>query len=257
MEQKQNECLLESNDKQPLRKRLIIVKRVSEPCHDKFIEWSDKSKDVPFKSTLKCVGNGEEKLIKEFDITTAVGGQNSTVDLLHPTMGCISVKDMTFTDCTLGTEGCSDMRKLFRTIINPLVSWVLKYKTNCELAEKIYNDINKNYGSSKITILEGIDRYELSCSNLSQLNQIFNNLKKYKLETRYDSLKSEYIDDIITSLGEDSLHGLLDKCVCVEATKMTLIIVHEMHGWLIVKNISRLSCPRITRGAPRINYNWL
>jgi hypothetical protein len=118
-----------------------------ECCLDIFSEWSYKSQDVPFKSSVKCVGNGEEKLIKEFDITTNVGGQNSTFDLLHPTLGCISVKDMTLCDCTLGADGCSDMRKLFRTIINPLVSWMVKYRLKCELADKIYNEIDKKYGT--------------------------------------------------------------------------------------------------------------
>ena len=38
-----------------------------------------------------------------------------------------------------------------------------------------------------------------------------NELKKYKLDSQYDSLKSEYIDDIINSLGDDSLQELLNK----------------------------------------------
>jgi hypothetical protein len=48
---------------------------------------------------------------------------------------------------------------------------------------------------------------------------------------------------------------MLNECVRKEATMMTLIIVDEKKGWLIVKDINKLSCPRITRGAPRINYS--
>ena len=48
---------------------------------------------------------------------------------------------------------------------------------------------------------------------------------------------------------------MLNECVRKEATIMTLIIVDEKQGWLIVKDTNKLSCPRITRGAPRINYN--
>ena len=125
---------------------------------DCFNEWTDKTKDTPFKSTQKCVGNGEEKLRKELGISEAVGGQNSTVDIFHPVWGPISVKDMTSDDCTLGTEGCNDMRKLFRTIINLFVSWILKYRSTCELANKLYNDLNQKYGSSRTTIIDGIDR---------------------------------------------------------------------------------------------------
>ena len=222
---------------------------------DKFNKWSDKSKDIPFKSTKNCVGNGEEKLAKELDISTPVGGQNSTVDLIHSEMGDISVKDMTKDDCTLGTEGCKDMRKIFRKIINLFVSWILKYKSKCEIANKFYNDLNKKYGSSRISVMDGIDRYELSKTNLSKLNELLNELKKNKLEKENESLKSEYIEDITDNLNDKSLQDMLNECVRKEATDMKLIIVHEKKGWLLVKDVNKLTCPRITRGAPRINYS--
>lgn len=222
---------------------------------EKYQAWSDKSKDVPFKSIKKCVGNGEEKLAKELEISTPLGGQNSTIDLIHPDMGNISVKDMTNDDCILGTEGCNDMRKIFRTIINLFVCWIIKYKSKCELANNFYNEINKKYGSSRTTIIDGIDRFELSKSNIQKLNELFNELKKHKSEKEYGSLESEYINDIVYSLGDKSLQEMLNECVRKEATIMTLIIVDEKKGWLIVKNINKLSCPRITRGSPRINYS--
>jgi len=215
---------------------------------DKFNNWSDKSKNIPFKSSKKCIGNWEEKLAKELDILLPLGGQNNTFDLIHPSMGTISVKDMTNDDCTLGTEGCNDMRKIFRTIINLFICWIIKYKSKCDLANKFYNEINKKYGSSRTSIIDGIDRLELSKTNLSKLNDLFNELKNYKLKNEYESLKSEYIDD-------KSLQYMLNECVRKEATIMTLIIVDENKGWLIVKDINKLSCPRITRGAPRINYS--
>jgi hypothetical protein len=234
------------NDKQSLDDKIDV---------EKYQAWSDKSKDVPFKSSLKCIGNGEEKLAKELDITAPLGGQNNTVDLIHPDLGKISVKDMTNDDCTLGTEGCNYMRKIFRTIINLFVCWIIKYKSKCKLANKFYNEINKKYGSSRTTIIDGIDRLELSKTNIQKLNELFNQLKKHKSEKEYETLESEYINDIIYSLGDKSLQDMLNECVRKEATEMTLIIVDEKKGWLIVKNINKLSCPRITRGAPRINYS--
>ena len=226
--------------------------------YDIYIDWSDKSKDVPFKSTKNCIGSGEKKLAREIYIETPMGGQNSTIDLIHPILGSISVKNMTTGDCILGINGQEAIRKVFITVVDLFYSWIIKYKNKCELAEKFYNDINKKYGSSTITILEGIIRWELSHSNLSKLNKILNKLKKIRLlETQYNSLKSEYIDDIINSLGDKSLRGLLNECVRKEATAMTLIIVHKQKGWLIVKDISKLTCPRITRGAPRINYKFV
>ena len=241
------------------KKKLIIINekqsQYGEIDGDKYHKWSNKSEDVSFKSSQKCVGNGEEKLAKELDIQTPVGGQNSTVDLIHPNMGNISVKDMTKDDCTLGTEGCLNMRKIFRTTINLFVCWIIKYKSKCELANKFYNEINKTYGSSRTTIICGIDRLELSKTNLQKLNELFNELKKHKSEKKYESLESEYINDIVNSLGDKSLQDMLNECVRKEATTMTLIIVDKKQGWLVVKDINKLSCPRITRGAPRINYN--
>lgn len=228
----------------------------SEQKYDIYNPWTHKSHDIPFKSSQSCVGNGEEKLKAELDIIANVGGQNNTVDLKHPKLGNISVKDMTNDDCTLGTEGCQHMRTIFRTIINLFVCWIEKYKTKCILAEKFYNDINKNYGSSRITILNGIDRYELSKSNLNKLNSLLNELKNYIYsDKKYHSLESEYITDIKCYLKNKSLQEKLNDCVRKEAIDMTLIIVHEQKGWIIVKDIHRLTCPRITRGAPRINYN--
>lgn len=234
---------------------MMIETEINKININKFNEWSDKSKDIPFKSSKRCIGNGEEKLAKELDISKPLGGQNSTVDLIHQYMGNISVKDMTNDDCILGTDGCNNMRKIFRTIINLFVCWIIKYKSKCKLANKFYNEINKKYGSSRISIIDGIDRLELSKTNLSKLNELLNELKKYKLEKEYDSLKSEYIDDIINSLNGISLQDILNECIRKEATMKTLIIVDENKGWLIVKDINKLYCPRITRGAPRINYS--
>tara|TARA_Y100000591_G_scaffold320522_1_gene334079 strand:+ start:3747 stop:4454 length:708 start_codon:yes stop_codon:yes gene_type:complete len=228
---------------------------------DTFIPWSNKSKDVPFKEQEKCVGNGERKLAKELNISTGVGGQNSIADLVHPKVGPISVKDMTNDNCTLGVDGSNEMRKIFRKVLNPFVSWCEKYQSKCKIAKYFYDSINKSYGQARTTILDGIDRCEIAQSNLTKLNIILKELnnhftlnKKNLLETKYNSLDSEYIKDISINLGEKCLQDLLNECSQKEATDMTLIIVHEKKGWLIVKDISKISCPRITRGSPRIHY---
>ena len=114
---------------------------------DSFKNWSDKSNNIPFESTEKCIGNGEKKLAKELDISNSLGGQNSTVDLFHQDIGHISVKDMTNDDCTLGTEGCNNMRKMVtRPIFNNFINWAEKYQSECPFAKKCYDCINKKYG---------------------------------------------------------------------------------------------------------------
>ena len=81
---------------------------------NKLNPWTNKSINIPFKSNKNCVGNGEDKLAKELDIISSPGGQNNTVDLLDKLLGLgeISVKDMTKSDCTLGVNGSTDMRKI-------------------------------------------------------------------------------------------------------------------------------------------------
>lgn len=250
-----------SKQKKIKKKKLNIVENEikSEPTldlkFDVWNEWSSKSKNVVFKSKIKCVGNGEKKLAKELDISTPLGGQNSTADLHHCQLGKISVKDMTNDDCTLGTEGCQHMRKIFRQIINPFVSWTEKYNSKCKYVNKIYNLLNTSSGTSRLTILEGIDRYELSKSNLCKLNNILDDIKKTKLnKKKYESLKSEYINDICENFKDKTLQELLNECVRKEATDKTLIIVNKQKGWVVIKDVNKITCPRITRGSPRINF---
>ncbi len=227
------------------------------PLTDVFHKWTDKSTGIPFKCRVNGVGNGEKKLAAELGITIPPGGQNTTYDLNHSHMGYISVKDMSNDSCTLGTEGATDMRKVFSKIVYPFVSWIEKFKSSCNLANMFYTVINKSYGSSKTTILDGIYRFELSESNLKELNEILNKLKKHieSAEPQLDSLKSEYITDIFGNLSGKNLQDMLNTCVQEEAKRMTLIIVSKEKGWLIVRDVNRLACPRITRGAPRISYN--
>tara|TARA_Y200000002_G_scaffold382452_1_gene399568 strand:+ start:5799 stop:6527 length:729 start_codon:yes stop_codon:yes gene_type:complete len=223
--------------------------------------WTEKSANIPFKSSQKCIGNGEEKVAKELDIQESPGGQNSIVDLVHPDLGKISVKDMTNDDCTLGTQGCQNMRKIFRQIINPFVSWCEKYKGECIYAEGIYSRLHNSYGSSRHTILDGIDRFELCKSNLDKLSEILNEITneitnfKYENKTSFPSVESEYINDVIINMKNQTLKDLLNNCVRQEAIDMKLIIVYEKTGYIIVDDVTKISCPRITRGAPRIHFN--
>ena len=55
-------------------------------------------------------------------------------------------------------------------------------------------------------------------------------------------------------MGEKTLKELMDDCVRTEAINNNLFIVHKKEGWLLVRDIEKITCPRITRGAPRIDY---
>ena len=68
-------------------------------------------------------------------------------------------------------------------------------------------------------------------------------------------MESEYINDVIINMKNQTLKDLLNNCVRQEAIDMKLIIVYEKTGYIIVDDVTKISCPRITRGAPRIHFN--
>ena len=159
---------------------------------DTFIKWSDKSKEILFKTNKKCIGNGEEKLAKELNIDK-LGGQNNIYDLIHPVLGKISVKDMTNGDCTLGIERTQIMRKIFREVLNPFLNWIKKYKKkNCILAKEYYDVINKKYGTSRITIKNG-----MNISLPKNDYYLFRYLKKYNNKKN----NRQFYEELLKSLG--------------------------------------------------------
>jgi hypothetical protein len=182
-------------------------------------------------------------------IVSNPGGQNSTVDLYHEEIGNISVKDMTSDDCTLGTEGSQRMTHIFIKVLYPLINWCDKYKSQCKYAKDILEQLNNISGTSKMTLLQGIERREISSSNFTRLNNIIEYVKKIKK----DVVQNEYITDICDFMKDETFQDKMNDCVREEALVMTLIVVHKTKGWMIVKDVSKLSCPRITRGSVRIH----
>jgi hypothetical protein len=225
---------------------------------DTWNAWREKSSSIDFKTSKKGVGNGEEKLACELDIISGPGGQNSMIDLKHKILGNISVKDMTLKGgCTLGTNGCQNLRSIFRKIVFPLLSWSDKYKSSCKIAEDVWNKLQTKNGTSKISICSGIERFELCGSNLQELHNIFLHLLELKTtHTDEPAMKSEYLEDIVLNMKGESLIEILNDCVREEATYCTLIIVHKDKGWLIARDLKRIICPRITKGSPRIIYHY-
>ena len=136
-----------------------------------------------------------------------------------------------------------------------LLRWVNKFKNKSNYIYQLNDRLNKSYGRSTISISKGIKRFELSSSNLNELNLIFNELVSKSNEEDL-AIKSEYYIDIINKIKETTLIEECNKLVRKEAEKYTLIIAHKENGWLIVKNINKITCPRNTHGAPRIKYEF-
>lgn len=272
-----------SYDKRERDKALSEFAKKKKCTLDKYTHWPEllceekldgqRNKNyIPFKAKRRCIGNGEDRLVmilkdndkKEKDL----GGQNSTVDIskipfLKWKEGNGSVKDQTTDSCIVGTDCTKLARKIFAMTVYLFVSWVLKWKDKeCEIAEEYYNQLDYNYGSAKLKLLDGIYKFELASGvggddgNYPKLSSLLEDLKKKfnNDKEKHDSLKSEYVEDIVNAMGEKTLKELMDDCVRTEAINNNLFIVHKTEGWLLVRDIEKITCPRITRGAPRIDY---
>ena len=140
---------------------------------DVFHMWTDKSQDISFKSTTNCIGNGEEKLARELDILKPLGGQNSTIDLIHPHIGNISVKDMTNDDCRLGTECRYHMNIIFAQIVNPFLTWILKYNSkNYKELENYFNEKYKRVPRYRMLKMTEWIEDDLSDDNYNKIKNI-------------------------------------------------------------------------------------
>ena len=111
--------------------------------------------------------------------------------------------------------------------------------------------LNERSTKSKMTLIQGIERREISGSNFVKINEIIEQVKKIKKNV----VQNEYITDICDYMKNDTFQDKMNECVRQEAIVMTLIVVHKTKGWMVVKDVSKLSCPRITRGSVRIHLH--
>jgi hypothetical protein len=158
---------------------------------------------------------------------------------------------MTSDDCTLGTEGSQRMTRVFIKVLYPLINWCEKYSSQCIHAKNVLDMLNERSTTSKMTLIQGIERREISGRNFVKINEIIEQVKKIKK----DIVPNEYITDICDYMKNDTFQDKMNECVRQEALVMTLIVVHKTKGWMVVKDVSKLSCPRITRGSVRIHLH--
>jgi len=263
---------------------IINTKKSSSIQEIEWINWTDKSNDISFKTTIKGVGDGEQKIARELD--TNILGQNSDFDMKVIIEGieyeCDVKKldnDNTF---NTGVKGRNALRPI-KTKITDLLNSFRKI-----LGSKILTQ-------EEITILQNFEKVspdELCVSNIQKLYTILHLLHKKRQQIiltlpniqpfikkdgtivemnllKYyniclilkQDLPEEFneFNDILLLLNDisheyiinpDELYNSLNSLVSI-FSGLKLIFVDEKKGFCILDNISNIKFERITRGHPR------
>ena len=138
-----------------------------------WINWSDKSKDISFKTTIKGVGDGEQKVANELD--TNILGQNSDFDMKVIIEGIeyeCDVKKLDNYTFNTGVKGRNALRPIKTKITDLLNSFRKILGSNILTQEEII--ILQNF--------EEVSPDELCVSNIQKLNKILHLLHKKRQE---------------------------------------------------------------------------
>jgi len=203
--------------------------------------WNPWSKEnlTPFKSSEQSVGDGEHKLGSEIGVHPL--GQNSPFDLNVGDEYWEVKKLDDDNSFRLGVEVSASYSNLRFSVINifsqltllqeMLVSTTIKNKIST-----IINSINSPQGRSKINILDGFQKNEVSESNLELANSLIEELKSLtlyqesslELYSSYDGKKNKY--SLLDSFIKISKENLPDE------TKISLFENHELLDKLLIKS---------------------
>jgi hypothetical protein len=165
--------------------------------------WTPKSSGIPYKSSKSYIGDGEEKLGKEFD--TKPLGQNDSHDLNINNEKWEVKKLDSGKSFRLGVEIASKYNDLLYKLIGcfDLLN-IMKEHLVSEYFKKriirILDDANTSWGTAKTPILKGLYKNEVGELNLLKLDELLEELKeitfishnKIKLYSSYDGEIYEY-----------------------------------------------------------------
>ena len=248
-----------------------------------WINWTDKSKNISFKTTIKGVGDGEQKVASE--LNTNILGQNSDFDMKVIIEGFeyeCDVKKLDNYTSNTGVKGRNALRPI-KTKITDLLNSFTKILCSTILTQEEITNLQN---------FEEVSPDELCVSNIQKLNKILHLLHKKRQEliltlpniqplikkdgsivemnlleyyniclilkqdlpeefNKYknilillNDISHEYI------INPDELHNSLNSLVSI-FSGLKLIFVDEKKGYCILDNISNIKFERITRGHPR------
>jgi hypothetical protein len=245
--------------------------------------WSDKSKEIPFKSTITGVGDGEQKISKEKD--TPFLGQNSSYDMMLTLNGIATKCDVkkldTQNDFNTGKEGRDALRpiKMLHTIFLDSLTMFAE------------SDLFTSEERADLMQFKNVSPDELAVGTLKKLKPIclMLNSKKKSLRsmlplvpfTAYDQTKempldlyysncqklgldfpnafSSYIDTILILQKMEHIYidepnkfmEDLNAVVGKLFVDIRIILVNKDKGYMILPDANRVKFYRITKGHPR------
>jgi hypothetical protein len=247
-----------------------------------WINWTNKSENITFKSSIKGVGDGEEKIASE--LNTFILGQNSNYDmkvLINDIEVECDVKKLDNYTFNTGVKGRNalrpikheilDLLNIFKKIIDSSVLTIDEKNKIVELNEISPDEICvSNIQKINDVCFMLHNKQKFLRSSLPNVNPFEKNgeplemsLEKYYniciiLEQTFPYIFDSYKDtleflSIIThkyisnpKLFKDSLDNLVSIF-----KEIQLIFVDEKKGYCIWNNIECIKFERITRGHPR------
>jgi hypothetical protein len=246
--------------------------------------WNEESQKVPYKSTTKGIGNGEDRVA--FILKTKTLGQNNAYDMDLSIPGINSKGEVKELDSANSFKAGRNGRDLLRPIKNDIITFLILIKSLS--IDKI---------KEKVEIISEMSPDEICESNiiiLSEICELLYNLKKdiptnTKVYTCYDILTGEKkeinstklykllkadnrsIDEIKKELGNDEYENEklleelnhcyinnpkmmmdnLNEIYSILFKEITLIFVDEDKGYYIGTTNTNIKFNRITMGTPR------
>lgn len=254
---------------------------------NEWINWTYKSNNISFKTIIKGIGDGEEKVAKELD--TNILGQNSDFDMKIIIEGIeyeCDVKKLDNNTFNTGVNGRNALRPIKTKITELLNSFRKISNSNILLHELLPEEI------LLLQSFEEVSPDELCVSNIKKINNLLHILHEKRkqmiltlpniqpfikkdgciiemnLLDYYNiclilkqDIPEEYtkFNNILILLNDisheyiinpDELHNSLNSLVSI-FLKLKLIFVDETNGYCILHNTTNIKFERITRGNPR------
>ena len=249
-----------------------------------WIPWSEKSKNIPFESTIKAVGHGEQKV--SWELNTAFRGQNSSYDMMPILNGiktkCEVKKLDAKNDFNTAKEGRDVLRRtkvLHTTLLDSLNDFIesdlftpeekatlvcVKDVSPDEVAEGTQQRLIKTL------VMLHFKKKTLKSTLPPVPFTVFGETKEMTLDDYYTICQnnpnctfplefSSYIDTILIlqkmdhiyidepSKFMEDLHALVGKLF----VDTRIILVDKDKGYMILPDANRIRFLRITRGNPR------